>query len=134
MARKKLQKLLAAWMAFSMTMSLVSVSALADSDEDGVEAGGTIRSVTSEVNKLAVDYGTPWSQVQKRLPDKLTAVVEVPVEEEQPEQPFLPGQLPVLRPMQLEGFLLQHPAQQVVNIGKVIIKVLPAHSAGIHQL
>ncbi len=86
MARKKLQKLLAAWMAFSMTMSLVSVSALADSDEDGVEAGGTIRSVTSEVNKLAVDYGTPWSQVQKRLPDKLTAVVEVPVEEEQPAE------------------------------------------------
>lgn len=119
MARKKLQKLLAAWMAFSMTMSLVSVSALADSDEDGVEAGGTIRSVTSEVNKLAVDYGTPWSQVQKRLPDKLTAVVEVPVEEEQPEQPAeqqavtLPAEQPekpvVIKPA--EEYPVQEPEQ-----------------------
>lgn len=45
------------------------------------------------------------------------------------EQPVLPEQCSLVLVQQGDGLLLKHPAQQIVDILKVIIEVLPADAA-----
>ena len=90
MARKKMQKILSLLTAFSMLMSLMSVSALADEGESGENAETKEPTVIRELvlpeelqSGIEVEYGTSERDILAQLPTELTAVIEVPAEEEE---------------------------------------------------
>ena len=90
MARKKMQKILSLLTAFSMSMSLMSVSALADEGETGENAETKEPTVIQEFvlpeelqSGIEVEYGTSERDILAQLPTELTAVIEVPAEEEE---------------------------------------------------
>ena len=53
---------------------------------------------------------------------------------EQLEQAVLPQHDPLVLPQQRHSLLVEHPAHRVVEILKVVVKVLPGHAAGLHDL
>ena len=53
---------------------------------------------------------------------------------EQLQKPFLPEQRPLVLLEQRDCFLLEHPAQQVVNVCKVVIEILTADSCTPRQV
>ena len=53
---------------------------------------------------------------------------------EQLEQAVLPQHDTLMLPQQRHSLLVEHPAHRVVDIHKVIVKMLPDHAAGLHDL
>ncbi len=76
MARKKLQKALALLMAFSMTMSLMSVSAFAEETGETPEEQPVVLESIGEVNPISVAYGTELDEVLAQLPVVVTGTVK----------------------------------------------------------
>ncbi|WP_292920047.1 hypothetical protein, partial [Oscillibacter sp. CAG:155] len=85
MARKKLQKLFALLLTFSLSMSLLSVGAFAAEGETELES-------LTLPSPISVAYGTPEEDIG--LPETLTGTVkqeEVPVETEVLQTEQVPG-------------------------------------------
>ena len=61
----------------------------------------------------------------------LPVLLEIP---EQLEQPLLPQQRSLPLFQQGHRLLLEHPAQQIINVLKVVVKILALHAALFHQL
>ena len=53
---------------------------------------------------------------------------------EQMQKAVLPGGHALLLLQKLQRFLFKGPAQQIVNVRKIIVEMLPPHPAGIHDL
>jgi len=54
--------------------------------------------------------------------------------EEQMQKAVLPGGHALLLLQKLQRFLFKGPAQQIVNVRKIIVEMLPPHPTGIHDL
>ena len=50
------------------------------------------------------------------------------------QKAVLPGGHALLLLQKLQRFLLKGPAQQIVNVRKIIVEMLPPHPTGIHDL
>ena len=50
------------------------------------------------------------------------------------EQAVLPQHHTLMLPQQCHSLLVEHPAHCVVDILKVVVKMLPSHAAGLHDL
>ena len=82
MARKKLQKVFALLLTASMTMSLLSVGALAAKEDDPI----TLISLEVKEDTMSVDFGTSKEEVLRQLPEMVTGYYQAEEEEKPVEE------------------------------------------------